>query len=48
VIAAAGDDLGPPLRNALEAVHERWTVLKASFPERFEVPLDGDWDGVYT
>jgi hypothetical protein len=36
------------LSGSLEAVHDRWTALKSTLPDRFLVPLDDYWDGVFT
>jgi hypothetical protein len=47
-IKATGEDLGLSLRESLEAVHARWTTLKTTAPGRFQVSLDGYWDGVYS
>jgi hypothetical protein len=47
-IAAAREEFGFTLRESIEAVHDRWTALKSTVPDRFLVPLDGYCDAVYT
>jgi len=47
-IAAAQEEFGITLRESLEAVHDRWAALKSTLPDRFLMPLDDYWDGVYT
>lgn len=47
-IAAAQEEFGITLRESLEAVHDRWTALQSTLPDRFLVPLGDYWDRVYT
>ncbi len=44
----ATEDLGIALREAIEVVSDRWTLLAERCPERFNVSLGGYWAGFYS